>query len=290
MEIHLDPEIFEQVKNGTKNVEARVNDEKRRLIQKGDIITILKRPEEKEELRVRVTQKRVYKDFEELANAYPIERLYSPDFTKEQYLALLSKFYSNDEIAEDGVVAIHFELLEDYRSKRIKKTARIATFTSIAATIVGVVLLITSYAIMRSLPFTIDTLIVVVLEMILATIFLKITKQHALVRDSIRKELAPKHRIWLIGIIVLHIMGPYVIPSIVSSVMNTEETGASMSLIEVMTVIMPYMIMSGLYFVSNLICPVLMLSVLNRVSADRLEPEELAEQREEREAETRTEE
>ena len=50
------------------------------------------------------------------------------------------------------------------------------------------------------------------------------------------------------------------------------------------------MIMSGLYFVSNLICPVLMLSVLNRVSADRLEPEELAEQREEREAETRTEE
>ncbi len=85
-------------------------------------------------------------------------------------------------------------------------------------------------------------------------------------------------------------MGPYVIPSIVSSVMSTEETGASMSLIEVTTVIVPYMVMSGLYFVSNLICPVLMLSVLNRVSADRLEPEELAEQREEREAEARTEE
>ena len=27
MQIHLDPEIYEQVKNGTKNVEARVNDE-----------------------------------------------------------------------------------------------------------------------------------------------------------------------------------------------------------------------------------------------------------------------
>jgi uncharacterized membrane protein len=72
--------------------------------------------------------------------------------------------------------------------------------------------------------------------------------------------------------------------------MNTEEAGASMSLIEVTAVTMPYMVMSGLYFVSNLICPILMLSVLNRVSADRLEPEELAEQREEREAETRTEE
>lgn len=85
-------------------------------------------------------------------------------------------------------------------------------------------------------------------------------------------------------------MGPYVVPSIVSSVMRTEEAGASMGLIEVMTVIVPYMMMSGLYFVSNLICPVLMLSVLNRVSADRLEPEELAERREEREAEARTEE
>ena len=290
MEIHLDPEIFGQVKNGTKNVEARVNDEKRRSIQEGDIITVLKRPEEKEALRVRVTQKRVYADFEELASMYPTERLYSPDYTKEQYLALLSKFYSNDEIAEDGVVAIHFELLEDYRSKRIEKTVRIATFTSIAATVIGAVSLITSYAIMRYLPFTINALIVVVLETILAIIFLRITKQHALVRDSIRKELAPKHRIWLVGILILHIMGPYVVPSIVSSVMSTDEAGASMSLIEVTTVIVPYMVMSGLYFVSNLICPALMLSVLNRVSADRLEPEELAEQREEREAEAKTEE
>ena len=183
-----------------------------------------------------------------------------------------------------------FELLEDYRSKRIEKTVRIATFTSIVATVIGAVSLITSYAIMRYLPFTINALIVVVLETILAIIFLRITKQHALVRDSIRKELAPKHRIWLVGILILHIMGPYVVPSIVSSVMSTDEAGASMSLIEVTTVIVPYMVMSGLYFVSNLICPALMLSVLNRVSADRLEPEELAEQREECEAEAKTEE
>ena len=98
MEIHLDPEIYEQVKNGTKNVEARVNDAKRRRIEKGDIITVLKRPDELQELRVRVTQKREYKNFEELAAAYPIERLYSPSFTKEEYLALFPKFYSKEEI------------------------------------------------------------------------------------------------------------------------------------------------------------------------------------------------
>ena len=35
MQIHLDPEIYEQVKNGTKNVEARVNDEKRQRLKVG---------------------------------------------------------------------------------------------------------------------------------------------------------------------------------------------------------------------------------------------------------------
>ena len=84
MQIHLDPEIFEQVKNGTKNVEARVNDEKRRQIKIGDNIEVLKRPDEIETLKVRVIGLKTFADFIELANNYPIERLYSPSFTKEE--------------------------------------------------------------------------------------------------------------------------------------------------------------------------------------------------------------
>ena len=35
MQMHFDPDIFELVKSGTKNVEARVNDVKRRSIKIG---------------------------------------------------------------------------------------------------------------------------------------------------------------------------------------------------------------------------------------------------------------
>ena len=41
MTIHLDEDIFEVVKNGTKKIELRVNDEKRRKLKEGDIIIFL---------------------------------------------------------------------------------------------------------------------------------------------------------------------------------------------------------------------------------------------------------
>ena len=113
MQIHLDPEIFELVKNGTENVEARVNDEKRRRIQIGDKIEVLKRPEETESLWVRVTNLIPCVNFEEITAKYPIERLYSSSYTKEEYLALFPKFYTQEEIDKYGTVAIEFEVVDE---------------------------------------------------------------------------------------------------------------------------------------------------------------------------------
>ena len=113
MQIHLDSEIFEQVKSGTKDIEARVNDEKRQQLKIGDIIEVLRRPDGKEALKVRIISLTYFKDFRELTNSYPIERLYSPSFTKEQYLALFPKFYTDEEIAKYGTVAIGFKKIED---------------------------------------------------------------------------------------------------------------------------------------------------------------------------------
>ena len=94
MQIHLHPEIFETVKRGTKNVEARVFDEKRQRLELGDALVFLKRPDEIERLYGHVTGLKRFKDFAELADAYTIERLYSDKYTKEQYLALFPEFYS----------------------------------------------------------------------------------------------------------------------------------------------------------------------------------------------------
>ena len=38
MLIHLDNEYFELIKNETKNIELRLNDEKRRMLRVGDVI------------------------------------------------------------------------------------------------------------------------------------------------------------------------------------------------------------------------------------------------------------
>lgn len=106
---HLEADIFELFKNGKKDIEVRINDEKRRTLKIGDSITFLKRPEELEKLETKVIGLEYYSDFEELVRLYDIERLYYPNYTKEQYLNDLGKFYSNEEQLKYGVVAIIVE-------------------------------------------------------------------------------------------------------------------------------------------------------------------------------------
>lgn len=112
MFVHLDSDIFEKVKTGTKNVEVRVNDEKRRKLSVGDTLVFLKRPDDIEKLSSKITGLVYFNNFNDLVDNYPIERLYSKDYTKIELLNLLSKFYSEEEINKYGVVAIEFTLEE----------------------------------------------------------------------------------------------------------------------------------------------------------------------------------
>ena len=62
MIIHLDEDIFEIVKNETKIVEARVNDEKRRKLKIGDKITFLKRPDDIQKIDAMIKDLKYYKN------------------------------------------------------------------------------------------------------------------------------------------------------------------------------------------------------------------------------------
>ena len=88
MTIHLDEDIFENVKHGTKNIEVRVNDEKRRKLKVGDKITFLLRPEDIESIDAIVEDLIYYKNFEELVKDYTEAQLYSKEYTKEKFLTL----------------------------------------------------------------------------------------------------------------------------------------------------------------------------------------------------------
>ncbi len=111
MTIHLYKDIFENVKHGTKKVEVRVNDEKRRRLKVGDKITFLLRPDDVESIDAIVEDLIYYKTFEDLVEDYSEEELYSSEYTKEEFLTLLKKFYSDEEIEKYGTVAIRFRIM-----------------------------------------------------------------------------------------------------------------------------------------------------------------------------------
>lgn len=108
MKIHLHPDVFEIVKLGKKNIEVRINDEKRRKLKIGDDLVFLKRPNDDEEIRAKVIGLEYYNLFSELVEHYDMERIYLESFSKEEYLNEMKRFYTLEEQEEFGVVAILF--------------------------------------------------------------------------------------------------------------------------------------------------------------------------------------
>lgn len=110
MILRLHPEVFDIVLQGDKNVEVRVNDEKRRKLSIGDTLVFLKRPEEIENIKAKVTGLVYFNSFEELVDFYDMKRIYLEGTTREEYINLMKQFYSDEEVSKYGVVAIEFEL------------------------------------------------------------------------------------------------------------------------------------------------------------------------------------
>ena len=105
----LHPKYFECILNGTKRIELRLNDEKRRLIKIGDLITFYKMPEEKESLTVKVVDLLRYDSFEDILNDYDISLVGDKDDTKEELINVLNNFYTKEEQEKYGVLGIKIE-------------------------------------------------------------------------------------------------------------------------------------------------------------------------------------
>ena len=106
MVVHLDNDVVEIVRKGIKDVEVRVNDEKRRQLKVGDTLVFLKRPLDDEEIRAKVTFLDYYDNFNELVKHYEMKRLYLESYTKEMWIHEMERFYTEEEQTKYGVVAI----------------------------------------------------------------------------------------------------------------------------------------------------------------------------------------
>ena len=106
--MHLESEIYNLVNNNIKDIEIRINDEKRRKLKIGDIITIINRGNN-DTFKVKITNLEYFSSFNDCINNYDLKRLYNDKITKEELLNLLYKFYTKEEENKYGVVAIIFK-------------------------------------------------------------------------------------------------------------------------------------------------------------------------------------
>jgi len=97
---------FERIKNGTKTVEFRLYDEKRKQIKIGDKIEFSKLPELQETILVDVLDLYKEKSFEDLFN-----KLYTDEEEIKRKTNSMYQYYSPEKEKEYGVVGIKISLL-----------------------------------------------------------------------------------------------------------------------------------------------------------------------------------
>ena len=109
MIVHLHKEVFDIVQDGIKDVEVRLNDEKRRKLSVGDRLVFISRENYIDKITAIVKKLVYFKDFVEVTNTYEMKRIYLENTSLVEYLQLMSKFYSKEDQEKYGVVAIEFE-------------------------------------------------------------------------------------------------------------------------------------------------------------------------------------
>lgn len=98
---------FKAIKNNEKDIEVRLNDEKRRLIKVGDIIEFV-HIDTGEILKTEVTNLYKFDTFEELFNTFEHSRLGLKDNDTPD---IMNNFYTKEEQKEYGALGIEIKLI-----------------------------------------------------------------------------------------------------------------------------------------------------------------------------------
>lgn len=109
MKMELQNAYYNFILKGTKRIELRLYDEKRKNIKLGDIITVTN-AQTNEEFEVKVVGLLQYETFDDLFFDFDIEVLADKSMTKEELKNELEKFYPIDKQKQYNVLGIRLEL------------------------------------------------------------------------------------------------------------------------------------------------------------------------------------
>lgn len=108
-QMNLQERYFDYIQTGTKRIELRLYDDKRRQIKLGDEIEFAKSDTAK--LKAQVIGLLLYNSFEELFEDLPIELLADKTMTKSELLGVLGEFYTDEQQQKYSVVGIRLKIL-----------------------------------------------------------------------------------------------------------------------------------------------------------------------------------
>ncbi|MGV8086865.1 MAG: ASCH domain-containing protein [Candidatus Woesearchaeota archaeon] len=109
-EMHLNSENFDAILTGSKIVETRLYDEKRKKINVGDKILFYKVPDSSNTLSVRVVKLSKFNTLKEMIDAIPINYWRKKAYTKQELLNA-NWPYTSEQIQKYGLLAIQIDLI-----------------------------------------------------------------------------------------------------------------------------------------------------------------------------------
>ena len=110
IDMKLQKEYYDYIKNGTKRIEIRLNDEKRSKIKINDVIRFHLINNENEFIKVKVIGLLKYNNIINMINDYDMKLLTRDDMTKDELINIFNNIYSIDKQKMYGVLGIRFEL------------------------------------------------------------------------------------------------------------------------------------------------------------------------------------
>lgn len=108
----LQPQYFDKICLGKKDIEVRLNDEKRQQIFVGDQIVFSREPDENKTTTAVVLSKKKYKSFLQMAENEEAKRLGFADLAPTEIAKVYRSIYPADQEEKYGVVAIFIKNLK----------------------------------------------------------------------------------------------------------------------------------------------------------------------------------
>jgi len=124
-QMHLTDLVFGLIQKGKKIIEVRLLDEKRRLLNIGDEIIFENRSDENEKIQVVVKDLIIADSFENLFKKINlVDGGWDLNATPESAASDMKKYYNDQEIRENGVLAIKFKIKDWLKIMQLSERAK----------------------------------------------------------------------------------------------------------------------------------------------------------------------